>query len=57
METEAFSVRIRLLAIATGIASALAFFPSGVLFLHPILLIAGGIIQPRFPSRLLKKYC
>jgi hypothetical protein len=41
--------RVRRLAIATGIASALALFP--ILFLlYPALLIVGGIIQPRFPS-------
>jgi hypothetical protein len=44
-----FPSRVRWLAIATGIASALALFP--ILFLlYPALLIAGGIIQPRFPS-------
>jgi hypothetical protein len=44
-----FPSRLRWLAIATGIASALALFP--ILFLlYPALLIAGGIIQPRFPS-------
>ncbi|MFZ0950996.1 MAG: hypothetical protein WAN17_01950 [Candidatus Sulfotelmatobacter sp.] len=41
--------RVRRLAIATGIVSALALFP--ILFLlYPALLILGGIIQPRFPS-------
>ncbi|HMD16564.1 MAG TPA: hypothetical protein VKH18_07845 [Terriglobales bacterium] len=40
--------RIRRLAIATGIASALALFP--ILFLlYPALLIVGGVIQPRYP--------
>jgi hypothetical protein len=44
-----FSGGIRRLAIATGIASALALFP--ILFLlYPPLLIAGGIIQPRSPA-------
>ena len=48
-QTVIFSQRIRWLAIATGIASALALFP--VLFLlYPSLLIAGGYIQPRFPT-------
>lgn len=48
-QTDIFSERIRRLAIATGIASALALFP--ILFLlYPTLLIVGGIIQPRFPT-------
>jgi len=48
-QTDILSPRIRWLAIATGVASALALFP--VLFLlYPALLIAGGIIQPRFPT-------
>ena len=47
-QTDIFSARIRWLAIATGVASALALFP--ILFLlYPALLIAGGYIQPRFP--------
>jgi hypothetical protein len=48
-ETDIFSARIRWVAIATGVASALALFP--ILFLlFPALLIAGGYIQPRFPT-------
>jgi hypothetical protein len=48
-QTAIFSQRIRWLAIATGIAAALALFP--ILFLlYPALLIAGGIIQPRYPG-------
>ena len=40
--------RIRWLAIAAGIAAALALFP--ILFLlYPALLIVGGIIQPHSP--------
>jgi hypothetical protein len=42
------SARIRWLAVATGVASALALFP--ILFLlNPALLIVGGYIQRRFP--------
>lgn len=44
-----FSPRIRRLAVVTGIASALALFPIFFL-LYPALLIAGGIIQPRYPT-------
>jgi hypothetical protein len=44
-----FSARVRWLAIATGVASALALFPILAL-LYPALLIVGGIIQPRSPS-------
>lgn len=48
-QADIFSRRIRWLAIATGVASALALFP--ILFLlYPALLAAGGIIQPRFPT-------
>ena len=48
-QTDIFPKRIRWVAIATGVASALALFP--ILFLlYPTLLIVGGIIQPRFPS-------
>jgi hypothetical protein len=47
-QTVIFSKRMRWLAVATGATSALALFP--ILFLlYPALLIAGGIIQPRFP--------
>jgi len=47
--TDIFSARIRWVAIATGVASALALFP--ILFLlYPALLIAGGLMQPRFPT-------
>ena len=46
--TQGFSRRIRWVAIATGVVSALALFP--ILFLlYPALLIAGGLMQPRFP--------
>jgi hypothetical protein len=48
-QADIFPRRICWLAIVTGIASALALFP--VLFLlYPALLIAGGIVQPRFPG-------
>jgi hypothetical protein len=47
--TDIFSERIRRLAIATGVASALALFPIFSL-LYPALLIVGGMIQPRYPS-------
>jgi hypothetical protein len=47
-QADIFSARIRWLAIATGVASALALFPILDL-LYPALLIAGGYIQPRFP--------
>jgi hypothetical protein len=48
-QTDIFSERIRRLAIATGIVSALALFP--ILFLlYPALLIVGGMIQPRHPT-------
>lgn len=47
-QTGLFSARIRWLAIATGIASALALFPIFYI-LYPALLIAGGYIQARFP--------
>lgn len=44
-----FPRRIRWLAIVTGTASALALFP--ILFLlYPALLIAGGYLQPRYPT-------
>jgi hypothetical protein len=46
---EIFPQRIRMLAVAVGIASAFALFPV-LLLLYPALLIVGGIIQPRFPS-------
>jgi len=44
-----FPRRVRSVAIATGAASALALFPILDL-LYPVLLIVGGIIQPRYPS-------
>lgn len=44
-----FSTRLRCVAVASGVASALALFPIWFL-LHPALLITGGIIQPRHPS-------
>jgi hypothetical protein len=48
-QTDIFSPRIRWVTIVAGIVSALALFP--ILFLlYPALLIAGGIIQPRFPT-------
>jgi hypothetical protein len=48
-QTAIFSRRIRWVAIATGVASALALFP--ILFLlQPALMIAGGLLQPRFPT-------
>ena len=48
-QTVIFSARIRWLAVATGVVSALALFP--ILFLlYPALLIAGGLMQPRFPT-------
>ncbi len=43
------SGRIRWLAIATGIASALALFPYSFFYIQ-LSLIAGGIMQPRFPT-------
>jgi hypothetical protein len=48
-ETDIFSPRIRWVAIATGIAGALALLPL-FFFLYPALLIVGGLIQPRFPA-------
>jgi hypothetical protein len=48
-QTDIFSERVRRLAIATGIASALALFPIFFL-LYPALLIVGGMIQPRYPT-------
>jgi hypothetical protein len=48
-QTAIFSPRIRWVAIATGVASGLALFPI-LFFLYPGLLIAGGYIQPRFPT-------
>jgi hypothetical protein len=42
-QTDIFSERIRRLAIATGIVSALALFPIFFL-LYPALLIVGGMI-------------
>jgi hypothetical protein len=48
-KTDIFSARMRWVAIATGIASALALFPI-LYLLYPALLIAGGLIQPRFPT-------
>lgn len=47
--TDIFSARIRWVAIATGVASALALFPA-LFLLYPSLLIAGGLMQPRFPT-------
>jgi hypothetical protein len=48
-QTVIFSQRIRWLAIATGSASALALLPI-LFFLYPAFLIAGGYVQPRFPT-------
>lgn len=48
-QIDIFSGRVRWLAIATGVASALALLPILDL-LYPALLIAGGISQPRFPN-------
>jgi hypothetical protein len=48
-KTNIFSGRIRGVAIATGVASALALFPI-LLLLQPALMIAGGLMQPRFPT-------
>jgi hypothetical protein len=48
-ESELFSRRVRWLAIATGVVSALALFPVWFL-LPPMFLIAGGIIQSRFTT-------
>jgi hypothetical protein len=48
-QTDLFPKRLRRVAVATGVASALALFPIYYL-LDPVLLILGGIIQPRFPS-------
>ena len=48
-QTDVFCARIRWVAIATGIAGALALLPL-LFFLYPALLIVGGIIQPRFPT-------
>jgi hypothetical protein len=48
-QTNIFSKRILWLAIAAGLASALALFPIFYL-LNPALLIVGGIIPPRFPT-------
>ena len=47
-ESELFPRRVRWLAVATGVASALALFPVWF-FLYPALLITGGVIQPRHP--------
>jgi len=47
-QTDILPERIRRLAIATGIASALALFPIFFL-LYTALLIVGGAIQPRYP--------
>src|SRR5271156_2697418 len=47
--TAIFPKRIRWLAIATGVAAALALFPA-LLLQPPALLIVGGIIQPCFPG-------
>jgi hypothetical protein len=49
-QTDILSQRIRRLAIATGITSALALFPIFFL-LYPTFLIVGGIIQPSLPKR------
>jgi hypothetical protein len=48
-DSNLFSIRLRCVAVAAGIASALALFPIWFL-LQPALLIAGGVIQPRHPS-------
>ena len=48
-QSDIFSARIRWRAFATGVASALALFPILDL-LYPPLLIAGGLMQPRFPT-------
>jgi hypothetical protein len=48
-QTNIFPERMRRLVIATGIVSALALFPIFFL-LYPALLIAGGMIQPRYPT-------
>jgi hypothetical protein len=41
--------RVRSVVIATGVVSATALFPI-LYLLYPALLIAGGYIQPRFPT-------
>lgn len=47
MNHEEVSSRLRWLAIAAGLTSAVAFYPSGFLFIYPILLFGGGILAPR----------
>jgi hypothetical protein len=47
-QADIFSRRIRWLAVAAGLASALALCPILFLF-YPALLIVGAVIQPRFP--------
>jgi hypothetical protein len=47
--TDVFSARIRWVAIATGVVSALALLPA-LFLLYPALLIAGGLMQPRFQT-------
>lgn len=44
-----FPMRVRGVLVATGVVSALTFFPSAIIFLEPLLLVASGIVQPRFP--------
>jgi hypothetical protein len=48
-QTDISPRRIRWLAIATGVASALALFPILDL-LFPALIIIGAVYQPRFPT-------
>jgi hypothetical protein len=47
-QAEIFSRRVRWLAVSAGVSSFVALFPIFFL-LYPVLLVLGGIIQPRFP--------
>ncbi len=47
---DALSWRVRGVLLATGVVSAVTFFPLFMwYFLDPVLLIASGMAQPRFP--------
>lgn len=47
-QTGILPLRVRGVAVATGVAGILTFFPGGVLVIQPILMIAGGTTQHYF---------
>lgn len=47
-QTGVLPLRVRALAIVTGIAGIITFFPSGLFSIQPVLLIAGAMTQHHF---------